>query len=214
MREETMINPSRRARFGILVVAAGLLAVGACSSDSGSTASAPSAPPPATGQPETVIGETYAQTEATIQAIDKTARTVTLRMADGTMQTVTVPADADLTKRKPGEVVILEALQRVSVRALPPGSAPLGVRREMATVKAKPGETPGRADAEVTVLVTEVAAVDIARNTVTLRGADGSLRTLNVKNPDNQRKLQTLKVGDLVQFDVIEAVAVGLKPKA
>ena len=26
--------------------------------------------------------------------------------------------------------------------------------------------------------------------------------------------LQTLKVGDLVQFDVIEAVAVGLKPKA
>jgi hypothetical protein len=64
MREETMINPSRRARFGILVVAAGLLAVGACSSDSGSTASAPPAPPLATGQPETVIGETYAQTEA------------------------------------------------------------------------------------------------------------------------------------------------------
>jgi hypothetical protein len=135
-------------------------------------------------------------------------------MADGTMQTVTVPADADLTKRKPGEVVILEALQRVSVRALPQGSAPLGVRQERATMKAKPGQTPGRTEAEVTVVVTEVAAVDPVRNTVTLRGADGSLRTLNVKNPENQRKLQTLKVGDLVQFDVIEAVAVGLKPKA
>jgi hypothetical protein len=209
-----MINSSLRTRFGILVVAAGLLAVGACSSDGGGTASAPPAPPPATEQPETVIGETYGQTEATIKAIDKTARTVTLRMADGAMQTVTVPADADLTARKPGEVVILEALQRVSVRALPQGSAPLGVRRERATMKARPGETPGRTEAEVTVVVTEVAAVDPVRNTVTLRGADGSLRTLDVKNPDNQRKLQTLKVGDLVQFDVIEAVAVGLKPKA
>jgi hypothetical protein len=38
--------------------------------------------------------------------------------------------------------------------------------------------------------------------------------TLDVKNPENQRKLQTLKVGDLVEIDLIEAVGVELKPRS
>ncbi len=195
-------------------VAAALLAgsavLGACSSDGTGAASAL----PATQQPETVIGETIVETEATVLAIDKASRGVTLRMADNSVQTVTAPADADLSRIKPGDVVLLGAFQRLSVRALPPGSAPLGVRREVATARAQPGETPGRAAAEITTIVTEVAAIDVARNTVTLRGADGRLTTLDVKNPDNQRKLRTLKVGDLVAIDLIEAAAVQLQPKA
>jgi hypothetical protein len=200
------------SRLRTFVVAASLIAVSACSNDRGTAASAPP-PLPATAQPATVLGEFYAQTEATIQAIDTKARQVSLRMADGTTQTVTVPGDVDLTKRKKGEVVMFEALERVSVRALPPGSAPLGVRRELATAKAQPGETPGRASAEITAEVLEVAAIDLANNNVTLRRADGALRTIDVKNPDNQRKLQTLESGDLVEFEVLEAGRVRLKPK-
>ena len=49
---------------------------------------------------------------------------------------------------------------------------------------------------------------------MTFGAADGRLRMLDVKNPDNQRKLKTLKVGDLVQIEFAEAVAVTLKPKA
>lgn len=200
------------SRLRTFVVAASLIAVSACSHDRGTASSAPP-PLPATAQPATVLGEFYAQTEATIQAIDSKARQVSLRMADGTTQTVTVPGDVDLMKRRKGEVVMFEALERVSVRALPPGSAPLGVRRELATAKAQPGETPGRASAEITAEVLEVAAIDLPSNTVTLRRADSSLRTIDVKNPDNQRKLQTLRPGDLVEFEVIEAAGVQLKPK-
>lgn len=192
------------------VLLAGCAVLGACSSDGTGAASAL----PATQQPETVIGETIVETEATVLAIDKASRQVTLRMADTSVQTVTAPADADLSRVKPGDVVLLGAFQRLSVRALPPGSAPLGVRREVATARAQPGAAPGRAAAEITTIVTEVAAIDVARNTVTLRGADGRLTTLDVKNPDNQRKLRTLKVGDLVEIDLIEAAAVQLRPKA
>src|SRR5512134_3482325 len=173
------------SRLRTFVVAASLIAASACSNDRSTASSAPP-PLPATAQPATVLGEFYAQTEATIQAIDSKARQVSLRMADGTTQTVTVPGDVDLTKRRKGEVVMFEALERVSVRALPPGSAPLGVRRELATAKAQPGETPGRASAEITAEVLEVAAIDLPSNTVTLRRADSSLRTIDVKNPDNQ----------------------------
>jgi Cu/Ag efflux protein CusF len=184
-----------------------------CGSDGGRTASAPTAVP-ASAQPETVVGEAYAETEATIEAIDAKTRNVTLRAADGETQTVQAPADVDLTALKKGDVVILGAYQRVSVRALPPGSAPLGATREVAAARSQPGETPGRVLAEATRVVSEVTAIDLANNRVTLKGADGSTVTLDVKNPENQRKLQTLKVGDLVEIDLIEAVGVELKPRS
>ena len=194
----------------LAAMAAGLTG---CGSESGRTASAPTAVP-ATAQPETVVGEAYAETEATIEAIDPKTRTVTLRAADGKTQTVQAPVDVDLTVLKKGDVVILGAYQRVSVRALSPGSAPLGVTREVAAARSQPGETPGRVLAEATRVVSEVTAIDLANNRVTLKGADGLARTLDVKNPENQRKLQTLKVGDLVEIDLIEAVGVELKPRS
>lgn len=184
-----------------------------CGSDSGRIASAPTAVP-ATAQPETVVGEAYAESEATIEAIDAKARTVTLRAADGKTQTVQAPADVDLTALKKDDVVILGAYQRLSVRTLPPGSAPLGVTQGVAAARSQPGETPGRVVAEATRVVSEVAVIDLANNRVTLKGADGSAVTLDVKNPENQRKLQTLKVGDLVEIDLIEAVGVELKPRS
>ena len=193
----------------LAAMAAGLTG---CGSESGRTASAPRAVP-ATAQPETVVGEAYAETEATIEAIDAKTRNVTLRAADGKTQTVQAPVDVDLTVLKKGDVVILGAYQRVSVRALSPGSAPLGVTREVAAARSQPGETPGRVLAEATRVVSEVTAIDLANNRVTLKGADGLARTLDVKNPENQRKLQTLKVGDLVEIDFIEAVGVELKPR-
>ena len=63
-------------------------------------------------------------------------------------------------------------------------------------------------------MVSEVTAIDLASNRVKLKGVVGSAVTLDVKNPENQRKLQTLKVGDLVEIDLIEAVGVELKPRS
>jgi hypothetical protein len=201
--------------FAMAPLLLGALAAGltGCASESARMASAPTAVP-ATAQPETVVGEAYAETEATIEAIDSKTRTVTLRAADGRTQPVQAPADVDLSALKKGDVVILGAYQRVSVKALPPGAAPLGVTREVAAARSQPGETPGRAVAEATRVVSAVAAVDLANNQVRLKGADGSAVTLDVMNPENQRKLQTLKVGDLVEMDFIEAVGVELKPRS
>ncbi len=184
-----------------------------CGTDSQRMASAPTAVP-ATAQPETVVGEAYAESEATIEAIDAKTRTVTLRAADGRTQTVQAPADVDLAALKKGDGVIIGAYQRLSVRALPPGSAPLGATREVAAARSQPGETPGRVVAEETRVVSEVTAIDLPNNRVTLKGADGSAVTLDVKNPENQRKLQTLQVGDLVEIGFIEAVGVELKPRS
>ncbi len=190
-----------------------LAALAACTSDHASDAASVAPPPPAMEQLPTVIGEAQIDTEATIQSIDRKSRKVTLRRADGNTEVIEAPADVDLAKVKKGDVVIASAYQRLSVQVMAPGTAPLGVVRQLATAKSQPGEQPGRAGAELTRMVAEVAAIDLVNNTVTLRGADGGLQTLNVKNPDNQRKLKTLKLGDLVQIDLLEVAAIGLKPR-
>jgi|GEM_PF-3682456 len=192
------------------LVVAGLPMLSACESDGGSSASKPAV----TEQPATMIAEEYAETEATIQAIDAKTRNVTLRTADGETTTVEAPPDTDLNRIKKGDVVVFSAYQSISVRAMAPGTAPLGVTRETAMVKAAPGETPGRAVGEQTRAVLEITDIDTTKNTVTLKGADGSLRTLEVRNPDNQRKLKELSKGDLVQLEVFDAVAIGIKPKS
>lgn len=162
---------------------------------------------------ETIVGEAYAEAEAKITAIDKNTREVTLQTADGQSDVVEAPADTDLSKLQVGDVVVFGAYQRLGVKVLPAGSAALGVASQTATAKAKPGATPGRSVAEQVTIVSEVDSVNVANNTVTLRGADGTTRTIEVKNPENQERLKTLKVGDLVQINLVEVVAVSLKPR-
>lgn len=195
------------AALAILLMAV-MLSTTACSSDNQTTAAAPRAMPT-----ESLIAEDYAEIDATIQAIDTDSREVTLRTADGQIDTITAPADVDLGKLKAGDIVTVGAYQRLSVKALPPGSAPLGTRTQVAEGRSVPGEAPGRGVAQVTSTVTEIAALDTDDNTVTLRSADGSSRTLTVRNPDNQRKLRELEVGDLVRIDFVEAVTATLRPK-
>ena len=200
------------SRLWIVAMTAGLAALGACSSGDTAPPAPAAAVVPANAQPETVIGEELVETEVKIQSIDTKARTVTVLTADGRTETTKVPADVDLTKLKKGMPVRLGGYAKLAVKVLPAGSAQLGTVKEVVKGKAEPGQTPGRSAGMETTIVTEVASVDVAKNTVTLRRADGVLRTLEVKNADNQRKLQTLKVGDLVQIEMVEAYAVSLKP--
>lgn len=163
--------------------------------------------------PDAVVGEAYAEVEARITAIDKDSREVTLAPEDGEPQVIQAPEDVDLGKLSVGDTVVFGAYQRISVTVLPAGSVPLGAASQSGMTKAMPGETPGRTVGQRVTVIAEVAEVDADANTVTLRGADGDTSTLDVKNPENQERLKTLKVGDLVQIDVVELVAASLKPK-
>jgi ribosomal protein L6P/L9E len=63
------------------------------------------------------------------------------------------------------------------------------------------------------VMVTaEVVSVDASANTVTFKGPKGNLRTIHVENPSLQEKLQTLKPGQVVQFDYTQATAASIRP--
>lgn len=55
------------------------------------------------------------QTTATVTAIDTTAHTATLRFSDGTIKTVPVRQDVDLTQRKVGEQVVIRVTEAMAI---------------------------------------------------------------------------------------------------
>lgn len=194
--------------LALLLGAALLFGLAACAGDDRAAA-----PPPRTEPTEPrLLAEEYVEGEAVVQAVNKTARTVTLRNAQGQSSTIQVPADVDLNRLKAGDTVILGVFQALSLRVLPPGSAPLGAT--MAAGSTAPGQPEGRAWGQQLVVVNQVTAIDLAAYTVTLQGADGQSRVIQVKNPDMQARLKNLQVGDLVELTYSEAVAAKVMPKA
>ncbi|HXX64911.1 MAG TPA: hypothetical protein VEO56_14020, partial [Bacteroidota bacterium] len=98
--------------------------------------------------------------------------------------------------------------ESLAVEVKKPGEAKPGVKAQEAVTSAKPGETPkGMAVSQVTVTTT-IAEIDKKKPSVTLKGADGKMTTIKVKNPKN---LENVNVGDTVIITYTEALALSLE---
>lgn len=75
---------------------------------------------------------------------------------------------------------------------------------------AEPAELPAGAVGGAIVVTATVEAIDLETRQVTLKGRDGTLRTLTVS--EDARNLPQLKVGDVVSFTYFEALALALDP--
>ena len=69
---------------------------------------------PRGAQPRAIVAEAMKVT-ATVAAIDHANRTATLRFEDGTVETLSVRDDIDLSKHKVGEKVVFLVTQRVAL---------------------------------------------------------------------------------------------------
>jgi hypothetical protein len=148
----------------------------------------------------------------TITAIDKGARTVTLKGEDGEKTTVDVPQDIKaFDKLKVGDKVDIDYYESLAVSMLPPGTKPSMTEKTMRSRNQQ--AMSGSAGREVTVSAT-VVSVDPAGNTVTFKGPKGQMQTIDVKDPDMQRRLPNLKPGQVVQFTYTEGLAASIRPQA
>ena len=168
-----------------------------------------SAPPP---RGSGVYRENLIQEEATVQAIDRTNRRVTLRDDDGEVVTVKAPADARLDEINVGDRVAIAYYESVAINLADP-RAPLGAAGAAAQVKAAPTETPGRAVGEQVVVTAQVVGINAFTNEITFRTGKGRIHTVAVKDPDLQRRIPNVRLGDVLVFTHTEAVAVRILPK-
>jgi len=141
--------------------------------------------------------------EATVLSINKAKRLVKLGTAEG--DTVEVECGEEVknfAQIKVKDVVTVTYTEKLTIEVEGPGEA--GATAEANVQAAKPGEKPkGEVSAKIQYKA-NITAIDKAKGTVTLKGADGREATITPRNPAN---LDKVKVGDLVVFTYEEAVA-------
>lgn len=196
------------------LIFAALCALGACAAKEPARApvEVAQAPPPAAA-PTPVVSGTVAENTvtatATVEAIDHKTRMVTLRGADGKSVTFRVDdAVKNLPQVRKGDQVIATFYESLAYEVMKPGDAARGVAVAEDVVTAKPGERPGAIGARAVTVTTKIEAMDKPNKTVTLKGPEGNLRTVKVRDPT---KLDKVQVGDLVQITYTEAVAIAVE---
>jgi len=156
--------------------------------------------------PGAITESSVVMAAATVVAIDQTTRMVTLRAADGQLNTVRVDSSVrNLSQVRKGDEVVATYYESVAVQVKKPGEAEPGVSTSADAARAQHGELPAGAVAETTTIVATVTKIDHKHQSVTLRGADGTMKTVDVRNPAH---LEKLKVGDLVELSLTEALAI------
>jgi hypothetical protein len=148
---------------------------------------------------------------ATVTAIDKATRTVTLKGADGKEFPVVAGAEVrNFDQITVGSEVVVGYLQALALDLKKGGGAKREAVVEEAGGRAAAGAQPGAAAGRKITVVADVTALDKATQTVTLRGPQRTVE-LNVPDP---KQFALIAVGDQVQATYTEAVAISVEPAA
>jgi hypothetical protein len=150
--------------------------------------------------------------EATIVAIDKKDRLVTLRRQDGNLVAMQAsPEVRNFDQLKVGDKVWTQLVESVVMVLRKPGEATVGASSGENAMRAQPGEMPAASLYRYVTVTSEVVQVNPATNTLVIKGPDGLSRTLNVKRPEYQRRLPELKAGDLIEATYTETMMIGVE---
>lgn len=146
---------------------------------------------------------------ASVEAIDKATRKVTLKGPQGKLNTVTAGPDVrNFDQIKVGDSVTVKYVEALTLTLKKDGKDLRGMTETPAAVRAPAGERPAGAVGRQVEVTANVIALDAKTQTVTLKGPK---QTVDLKVPDaGQFKL--IKVGDQIQATFVEAVALAVEP--
>ena len=189
-------------KFSLIAVAVMSIAAGTAVAQTGGVAAVKSEPGKVT------VAEAVRIT-ASVEALDKAKRLVTLKGPEGNTFVVQAgPEVKNFDQIKVGDLVVARYVEALTLE-LKPGGGQIRERTERENaVAAKPGQAPGAAAGRQVTVIADVMSLDAAKQTVRLRGPQRTV-DLKVRDP-NQFKL--IKVGDQVEATFTEAVAIALEP--
>ena len=148
---------------------------------------------------------------ATITAIDKATRDVTLKGPQGNEITVTAgPEVKKFDSLKVGDQVDVQYVEALTLELKKGGGMVVARTEQKGAVGAKPGEAPAGAVGRQVTIVADVVAVDAATQVVTLKGPK---RTVDLKVADPEQFKRIAK-GDQVEATFTQALALAVEPAA
>ena len=152
-----------------------------------------------------------AEITASVTAVDKASRTVTLKGPKGNeVDVVAGPEVRNFDQIKVGDQVTVQYQESLTLE-LKKTKGKLDATEKAGAVRAAPGERPaGAVGREVRVLA-DVVKVDQPNSIISLKGPKGRVVDLKVRNQDH---FKVVKVGDQVEAVYSEAIAVAVTPVA
>jgi hypothetical protein len=165
--------------------------------------------------PEHVDRGMLVEATATVEAIDRDNRLVTIKGPAGRMTTIRAGEEVkNLPQVKVGDQVNIKYYEGTVLKIFPPGEEQpeLGTEVEAGGASAAPGEKPAGIVGSVTTTTVEIMEVDPYKKTISFRSPDKGYRTVTVKDSHLEHYLKELKKGDVVQAVTTEAVAIAVTP--
>jgi Cu/Ag efflux protein CusF len=151
------------------------------------------------------------QVKGTVAAVDKDAKTITLKGPKGRTLTLDVQDPSKLEAVKVGDPVVATYMEAIAFQIRKPGTATPGTTVQESRVSSKPGETPAGAIGQEVSVTATITEINKKAGTVTIKGPQGNAETIKAKDPKN---LDLVKVGDLVEITYARALAVSLDKPA
>jgi hypothetical protein len=152
--------------------------------------------------------ESQVTVQGTVEAVDHTNRTVTIKLQDGKVVTLDVPKEAmRFDEVKVGDGVMASYYNRVSLRLKPAGEAPVD-RVVEPTTTGNPGALPGATRMRQRVATVTLTGWDPATKTVSFTLPNGTAYSRTLQDTTDPKILEGLKVGDRVDVTRVEAVTV------
>lgn len=161
----------------------------------------------AQGQPARTVGETVSET-FTIEAIDRSSRTVTLKdLKDGTVEDVVCgPEVKRFDELKVGDRVVMRYTESLVTMISRPGSAP---KAPDTTAVNRSTGTPGASVARQQTTTVTLDAIDPKVPSVSITTADGRKMSFKIANAKN---VEGYKPGDKVDVTYTQALAIEVQP--
>jgi len=148
---------------------------------------------------------------ATITAIDKATRGITLKGPKGDVVTVTAgPEVKNFEQLKVGDVVNISYLEALALELKKGGGLKVAKTETAGAAGVKPGEQPAGVVGRQVTVVGDVIKLDAATQTITVKGPQ---RTVELKARDPEQ-FKLIAVGDQIQATYTEALAVAVTPVA
>ncbi|HEX6774523.1 MAG TPA: hypothetical protein VF238_01675 [Methylomirabilota bacterium] len=175
------------------------------------TTPAPATKPPAapgnlsTGAPGVVMAD-VAVINATVEAVDKDKRTVTLKGSGGRTVTLKVGPNAkNFDQIKVGDKVKGKFLDSVALFVRKAGTPPDAAEMQAVSVAPR-GQKPKAMTVDTVEISAKVEKIDYKKRLVTLKGPEGNTKTIKVD--PRVKRLDEIKVGDDIVLRHTEAMAI------
>jgi hypothetical protein len=157
-------------------------------------------------QSKTLQGDSVSMT-ATIEAIEQSTRTITVKNDNGIYETIQAPPELKrFSELKVGDKITVRYYENVVIRLKKPGEAAVDV--DSAALTRSEGKTPaGTAAAQRTITVT-VTAMDPKTSSVTVKGPNGYVYS---RRAADKKAFAQLKVGDQLDMTWTDAVMISVE---